>query len=122
MGRHPDHLRRRMVENLDGKTDAYTSFRTSAEAARFINDALASRRPELEQWLKQQIRGPRVFDVTSTADETGFGFSRRPDPYDERQIARQPLETFGGLRIILRKGGPKGWYLLSAFPIGPVRR
>jgi hypothetical protein len=106
-------LRNRLI--IESQIPAATSFFNLAQAEAVINDALAAKKADIENWL--QTGGIPVFTLPFTGVSIGYGF-KRPivNSYDTAQIAKQPKERFSNVRIVLRKGGPFGWYIVTSFP------
>jgi len=113
VGKDDNFLRNRLIN--EPQIPAATSFFNLAQAEAVINDALAAKKAAIENWL--QIGGIPVFALPFTGVSIGYGFQRPiVYPHDPAQIAKQPKEGFSNVRIVLRKGGTFGWYIVTSFP------
>jgi hypothetical protein len=94
---------------------AATSFISESAAESLINDALAANKANVENWL--QSGGVPVFPLSFSGSSVGYGFKRpTAHPHDPAEIDKQPKEGFSSVRVVLRKGGPNGWYIVTAHP------
>ncbi|MBP7694201.1 MAG: hypothetical protein KA764_19925, partial [Anaerolineales bacterium] len=108
-------LRQRLINEISPPIPAATTFADEAAAEALINAHLTAQQTAIETWLKSASGAPHV--IKAPAPGAGQGFKRPAvNPLDAAAIAAQPKATFDKIRIVLRKGGPAGWYILTAMP------
>jgi len=113
VGKDDNFLRNRLIN--EPQVPAATSFLNLAQAEAVINYALTAKKADIENWL--QTGGIPVLTLPFTGVSIGYGFKRPTvNPHDPAQIAKQPKEGFSNVRIVLRKGGLFGWYIVTSFP------
>lgn len=96
---------------------AATSFRSLASANTMVNLVLTQKRADVQAWLTSPA-SKRAFDIADAGLPSGVGVKRPAGaPTSAAAIDAQPLESFKGVRVVAKKGGPRGWYVLTAHPL-----
>jgi hypothetical protein len=114
VGKDDTFLRNRL------KTEAHIpgafSYVNLAQANDAVNDVLTRHRTEVEAWLTAAGGAPKVFKDAYTG--AGYGYRRPPPPNDQNHAAidAAPRTIEQMVRVVLRKGGPSGWYVHTSFP------
>lgn len=112
-----DFLRNRL--KTEAHIPAATTFLSLASANAMVNLSFQGRVTEVNNWLASTTNTPLVLHLASAAPMmTGVGVRRpsAPHAHEPTAIDALPLTRLYNIRVVLRKGGPQGWYILTAFP------
>jgi hypothetical protein len=117
VGKTPPDLRKRLKD--EPRIPAATTFRSLPSGNLIVTEVVQANKADIDAFVATPGGAPRAFDAADVSSAKGAGVKRPPPPddHDDKAIDKQPLVLFAGGRVVIAKGGPRGWFILTSFPI-----